>query len=535
MTRSCFALLALVAWLSPAAGACAAEPENPLASPEALVRTALGRMGGTDPFKKAGGVTVEASGTFDLSARLQGRNPEKPEPTPISEKISVDLAGKRLAYRLDWFNYQHSNQKLMELFDPQGRVLFADLRNGTGFWSAHPVVPDQAQRYRRLVPHLLLADALAHAKTLKFEKTTRVDGTKRRGVAWTTAAGDRVSLWFDLRTHDFEGARFRFDMPVLGDTDMTWWWSGFKAGPDGLRLPERLEVRLDGKKLKSMTLTIRPGADAADFTAPESVNTPEPPEPEPYKAPAPASAAAPNVRNLSNGLHLVMNLRPGFHVPFVEFIDFVAVIDAPSIWYEMQHLPPMNWSAGDSSVALGEKLLKAIRQTTKKPVKYLVLTHHHTDHIGGLRPLLDAGAAIITGPQTAKVAHRAAAASLTLTGYKGKPLKAAKIHVLTNEGLITDGERNLRLFPLPKDNPQAEDFLVIYLPESKTLYATAFLYPVPESIFLLKESVDASKWFIRWLDASGLEVENHLNLHGQARVQDWQVEKIRELIRAEGG
>lgn len=501
---------------------------------ETLVRQALKRMGGTAALDRAGGVTVEAEGTFDLAARLQGRHPTRPELTPIMEKITVDLAGNRLAYRLNWFNYQHSNQKLMEIFDAQGRVLYADLSNGSANWSAHPYIPDQAQRYRRLVPQLLLVDALEHSGMLEFVGTETVNGAAHHTVAYETEAGDRIYLYFDRRTDRFERASARFDMPVIGDATMSWRWSGYRRGPDGLWLPSRLTVQLAGQTLKSMRLNIHPGASDGDFAVPEGLEVPEPPAPKPWQAPTPASTAGPQVRDLGGGLHLVINLRPGFHVPFIEFADFVAVIDAPSIWYEMQHLPPMNWSAGDNSVALGKKLLRAVRQTLPhKPVQYLVLTHHHSDHIGGMRPFLDAGVTIVTGPQTAKVARRAALAPLSLAHYDGKPVASPAIEEVQKKRIITDGKRTLKLIALPEDNPQAEDFLIVWLPESKTLYTTAFIYPVPKPMFPLAESVNASKWFVRWLDSSGLDVKTHLNVHGQMRVQRWQIEEIRKLIGTE--
>src|SRR5260221_13408113 len=54
--------------------------------------------------------------------------------------------------------------------------------------------------------------------------------------------------------------------------------------------------------------------------------------------------------------------------------------------------------------ALGNALLKAIRETTPQPVKRVILTHYHADHFYGLAPLKAAGAEVW--------AHRLASAYL---------------------------------------------------------------------------------------------------------------------------
>ena len=47
------------------------------------------------------------------------------------------------------------------------------------------------------------------------------------------------------------------------------------------------------------------------------------------------------------------------------------------------------------SPALAEELLAAIRQVTTQPVRYVILTHYHADHIYGLQAFKAAGATII--------------------------------------------------------------------------------------------------------------------------------------------
>jgi glyoxylase-like metal-dependent hydrolase (beta-lactamase superfamily II) len=51
-----------------------------------------------------------------------------------------------------------------------------------------------------------------------------------------------------------------------------------------------------------------------------------------------------------------------------------------------------------SSYKLGKELLESIRSITKKPIKYVVISHYHTDHFYGLKAFKDAGAIVIAHP-----------------------------------------------------------------------------------------------------------------------------------------
>jgi len=501
------------------------------------VEAAFAAHGGVSPLRQAGGVAIETEGTFDLTTRLQGRSPFRPEPTAIKETVSVDLAGDRVGYDFAWSNYKFSPQELREVYDAEGRVLYIDKRAGGGGWPPFAPVPDAKERYKRVLPQFLLADVLANRATLRSLGRNRYDGLSVDIVGYVTAAGDHMTLYIDRRDHLLRGAAHVFDMELMGDTEIRWTWSDYES-PDGMRVPRRLQAHLDGKLLKDVALSIRLGAPDDDaFGAPDGVSVGEPPAPEDmtsFENFVPYSQRKGTARELAPGVYLAPGVRPGFHMFFVEFDEFVIAVDAPTGWYEMNQIPPYNFVRGEGTSDLAEKYIRIIKETVPdKPIRYVALTHHHSDHIGGVRPFIAEGATILAGAPAAAAAKRAVARDYTLrpdrlTGADIKP----KTEIVDGTRVITDGEMEMQLIELPDGNPKADGFLVVYLPKQKIMYFTSFIYPLPEDAFPAPESVPLSLWFVRWLDQSGLEVERIYNVHAMARVQDWQLERFREMLQS---
>lgn len=70
---------------------------------------------------------------------------------------------------------------------------------------------------------------------------------------------------------------------------------------------------------------------------------------------------------------------------FVEFADFVLAVEAPAEYPWLETIPPENMAPSSS---LGEQYLDIIQSTVPgKPIRYLALTHHHSDHVGGFYPI----------------------------------------------------------------------------------------------------------------------------------------------------
>jgi len=150
---------------------------------------------------------------------------------------------------------------------------------------------------------------------------------------------------------------------------------------------------------------------------------------------------APGIQHVVGGSHNSL---------IVEMKDYVIVFDAPvSDWQS-------NWTI---SAARGKYV--------RKPVKYLVLTHHHMDHTGGVRAYADAGVTIVTGKGTAAHFRQVLAAPFTRNpDLTQSDLTKTPIVEVADKHVITDGQRQVELYML-EPNPHAEELLIGYIPDAK--------------------------------------------------------------------
>ncbi|HEU4439608.1 MAG TPA: MBL fold metallo-hydrolase, partial [Methylomirabilota bacterium] len=169
----------------------------------------------------------------------------------------------------------------------------------------------------------------------------------------------------------------------------------------------------------------------------------------------------------SPGLRLV-ELGPGVqHVVggshnslIVAMKDYLIVFDAPvSDWQS-------NWT-----------LSAAHAKYLKKPVKYLVLTHHHMDHAGGLRAYAADGATIVTGKGTAEHWKRVLAAPFTRNPDLGpQDLSRTPIVEVADKWTVTDGQRQVDAYVI-SPNPHADGMMIGYVEDQKLGFVTDIWSP----------------------------------------------------------
>lgn len=133
----------------------------------------------------------------------------------------------------------------------------------------------------------------------------------------------------------------------------------------------------------------------------------------------------------------------------IEGPDGLAIVDA--VWYPRR----------------SQSILRKLREKwPDKPLKYVILSHHHLDHIGGLMPFVDAGAAIVTGRNNESYIRRI----LNKSSQQAPLLSTVQSHAT-----LTGIGRNIELYDIL--NSHAAGFLAVYVPDEKLLFNTDLYSP----------------------------------------------------------
>jgi glyoxylase-like metal-dependent hydrolase (beta-lactamase superfamily II) len=160
---------------------------------------------------------------------------------------------------------------------------------------------------------------------------------------------------------------------------------------------------------------------------------------------------APGVQHVVGGTH---------HSLLVEMRDYLVVFDAPV-------------SDAHTNVVLG--LARA--KFPGKPVKYLVLTHHHMDHAGGLRAYAAQGATIVTGKGTAAHFQKVLAAPFTRNpDLPSRDLSRTAVIEVADKHVLSDGRREVAAYVIA-NNPHAEGLMFGYVPDARLGFATDIWSP----------------------------------------------------------
>ena len=184
------------------------------------------------------------------------------------------------------------------------------------------------------------------------------------------------------------------------------------------------------------------------------------------------------IEEIAPGIFLV----PGTHNNLIiEGPEGLALVDAS--WYpERSHT----------------LLARMAEHWPEKPISYLILTHHHIDHTGGMRPVIEAGASVVTSEKNAgyfrEVFESTMAQSVNL--------------IEVGQFLSLDGiGREIHAYDVYTEH--AEGMIAAYVPDEKLLFNADLFSP--------NRPLQFSLWFDDLMNAiewHGIDVEKHVGGHG---------------------
>ena len=161
--------------------------------------------------------------------------------------------------------------------------------------------------------------------------------------------------------------------------------------------------------------------------------------------------AGPISEDLGGGFWLVTG---GYAAVIADFKDYIVVIEGPS-----------------NDMRANQIIAEAKRLVPNKPIRYVINTHTHFDHSGGLRAFVAEGATIITHQANESYYQKIFTNPHTLVPDKlsqMNPQPKLKIETMGDMKVLTDGEHTINLY-LVEGSTHAMGMIMAYLPKQKVL------------------------------------------------------------------
>jgi glyoxylase-like metal-dependent hydrolase (beta-lactamase superfamily II) len=442
---------------------------------------AVSAYGGVEGLRSIRNFTIIAEG--DLVHRNQSRRTGMSQRTAYSTELVIDVKTGRF-YQLGKGSYPIGfNWHQGAMSDGKDGAFFDYTRKT---YNAAPNVNPAAFRSRlRALPQMIVANAVERASRLRYMGAAQFDKRGHQVVSFSTEDGAEVALYFDDKT----GLLSKFETlgtdPFTGDTVTETIFTGYRN--EGVRpVPTGRVIKVGGEITEEIRYTqVSFDAELADDKFKPSAE---------FKQNAPAAPAPSPVTKISDTVYTV-NAR-GYNVLFADLTDYILVVEAPG---------------GDAASRFAIEQIK--KTIPGKPIRYIVPTHHHDDHAGGLRTYIAEGATVVAIPgekgffeQVAKSVFTIDPDALTMNP---KPIKIETVE--GGKRVFTDGKTTIEIIDIGP-NPHTEAMHIAYLPNEKIIFQGDMMNTQANGDYPLAN--DAAVYFSKWLERSKLPVERIIGVHG---------------------
>ena len=200
---------------------------------------------------------------------------------------------------------------------------------------------------------------------------------------------------------------------------------------------------------------------------------------------------------LGEGLYRLTTGPGSYDSVIVEFKDHIMMLEAGQ-----------SEARGLAYIAEAKKLIP------NKPIRYVMNTHPHSDHTGGLPALVAEGATIVTQRNNQEFLEKALNTPRTLLNDTlARNPRKARVEAVSEKKVYSDGARTVDIYhvaPVPHSN----GLLIAYIPREKILFQGDFSLPAEG-----QPANDHVKALVPIVERLKLDFDRYINVHTSAAPQ----------------
>lgn len=321
-------------------------------------------------------------------------------------------------------------------------------------------------------PHGLVRAAFSNNATVT-KKT--IDGRELTVISFTDQ-GKRKIVAYANDQNAIERVESSYGHPVVGDMKVVTNYGPYRDF-GGIKFPARIVQYQDGLPALDIIVTAVSANPTFNVEVPGNVR---------------ATPAVVKSEKTADGVWFIAG--DSHNSVLIEMKDYLIVVEGPL--------------GDDRSMAVLAEVKKLV---PSKPIKYLVNTHHHFDHSGGIRAYAAEGVTIVTHELNRPYFERAAANSWSLSPDRlAKSKKKPVFQTMGDNMVLTDGARSVELYQIV-GNAHHDGFVMAYLRKEKLLIEADAFTPrdaAPKTPDPFSVNLEAN---VRRLN---IDVDKILPLHG---------------------